>query len=317
MAPREKNITSEEKSLLLLKNDVIFKMVFGDEKNKSILRAFLTAILDLPPEEYDEISITDPHLRIESPDGKLGILDLFIKTKEGKQIDVEIQVTRTPFMKERITSYTGKMLAVQLKSGDEYKEIKKVIAIVILDYNLVSDSDYFHNKYVLHDPKTGSLFTDVMEIHTLELKKLPDLPEENRKIAEQIYWLSLIKAEREEEIEMLATKVPEIGDAYEVIKRLSQDEEVRLLYESREKAIRDEQARLYGARREGRREGHREGRREGERDKAIEVTRRTLEMGMSVAQAAKIAGLTISEAEEVKEKMTVAKNMLDAGSEVS
>jgi hypothetical protein len=40
----------EEKSLLFLKNDVIFKMVFGDEKNKAILKAFLMAVLDLPPD---------------------------------------------------------------------------------------------------------------------------------------------------------------------------------------------------------------------------------------------------------------------------
>jgi predicted transposase/invertase (TIGR01784 family) len=71
-------------------------------------------------------------LRVESPDGKLGILDLYIKTKEGKQIDVEIQVNRTPFMKERITGYTGKMLAVQLRAGEGYEEIKRVITIIVL-----------------------------------------------------------------------------------------------------------------------------------------------------------------------------------------
>ena len=155
-----KHDAPEEKSLLLLKNDIIFKKVFGDEKNKAVLTAFLMAVLDLPPEEYDEITITDPQLRVETPDEKLAILDLYIITKGGKRIDVEIQVARTPFMKERITGYTGKMLAVQLQPGEKYEKIKKVISIVILDYNLVTDSEHFHNKYVLYDPKTGSLFTD-------------------------------------------------------------------------------------------------------------------------------------------------------------
>ena len=343
MPPSRKiNKTSEKKPLLLLKNDVIFKMVFGDEKNKSILRAFLMAVLDLPPEEYDEITISDPHLRAESPDGKLSILDLYIKTKEGKQIDVEIQVARTPFIKERITGYTGKMLAAQLNAGDEYKEIKKVIAIVILDYNLVSDSEHFHNQYVLYDPQTGSLFTDVMEIHTLELKKLPGLSEEDKKEydkkkKQQIYWLRLIKAEQEEEIEMLATKVPEIGEAYEVMKRLSLDEEMRLLYESREKAIRDEQARLYGARQEGIEIGQERGikigieigqergieigqergieiGREENRREAIEVARNLFKMGFSVERVTQVTGkLTVTELEELQRQTALSEKPKPTG----
>ena len=305
-------------SLLLLKNDVIFKKVFGDEKNKDILKAFLTAMLDLPPEEYDEIMISDPHLRVEAPGEKLGILDLYIKTKDGKQIDVEIQVARTPFMKERITGYTGKMLAVQLRAGEEYAKIKKVITIVILDYSLVSDSEHFHNKYRLYDSETGSLFTDVMEIHTLELKKVPPSsapPEDDKKTERQIYWLRLIKAEREEEIEMLATKIPEIGEAYKVMKRLSQDEEMRLLYDSREKAIRDEQARLYGAREEGieiglemgrevgLEEGLEIGREEAKRE-AVEVARNLLKMGFGAEQVMLVTTkLTISEVEELQTEL--------------
>jgi hypothetical protein len=47
-----------ENRLLPLKSDVIFRMVFGDSRNKSILRDFLTAVLNLPAEEYDEIDIS-------------------------------------------------------------------------------------------------------------------------------------------------------------------------------------------------------------------------------------------------------------------
>jgi len=87
----------EEKPLLFLKNDVIFKKVFGDEKNKAVLKAFLIAVLDLPPEEYDEITISDPQLRVDSPDEKLGILDVYIKTREGKQIDTSANGSRINF----------------------------------------------------------------------------------------------------------------------------------------------------------------------------------------------------------------------------
>jgi predicted transposase/invertase (TIGR01784 family) len=314
---------AEKRDLLSLKNDVIFKMVFGDVRNKKILRALLAAMLDLPEEEYEEIEIADPHLRIDSPHEKLNILDVHIRTKKGKLIDVEIQVSRTPFMKERVTGYTGKMLSVQLSTGEDYTEMKKVISVVILDYDLIEDSESFHNKYLLYDAKTKSLFTDILEIHTFELKKLPQtaeaLPEEDEKAKRRHLWMSLIKAQGEEEVKMLATKSPEIGEAYEVLKKLSGDEEVRFLYESREKAIRDEQARLYGARKEGIKEGKLEGIKEGikkgklagikagikkgERNKALETARKLLEMGLSAAQVAQGTTLTIEEVQSLRNEI--------------
>ena len=98
------------------------------------------------------------------------------------------------------------------------------------------------------------------------------------------------------------------------MKRLSQDEEVRLLYDSREKAIRDEQARLYGAREEGIEigieigieEGREEGRKEG-RDDMIEVARNLFKMGFSVEQVSQATTkLTVSEVEELHRQMIMA-----------
>ena len=109
---------------------------------------------------------------------------------------------------------------------------------------------------------------------------------------------------------MLAAKVPEIGEAYKVMKRLSLDEEVRLLYDSREKAIRDEQARLYGAREEGIEIGIEigigEGRKEGH-DDMIEVARNLFKMGFSVEQVSQATTkLTVSEVEELQRQMAPA-----------
>lgn len=69
--------------------------------------------------------------------------------------------------------YSSKMVTEQLKRGHGYKDIKKVISIIILDKNLINDSKEYHNKYILVDKKTGSQFTDLLEINILELNKLP------------------------------------------------------------------------------------------------------------------------------------------------
>jgi predicted transposase/invertase (TIGR01784 family) len=311
----------ERKDLLPLRNDIIFKMTFGDARNTRILRAFLLAVLDLPEEEYDEIEVIDPQLRINSPDEKLGILDVHIKTKSGQHIDVEVQIARTPFIQERIVTYTAKMLTAQLSVGERYTEMKKVISILILDYDLIRDTKYFHNKYLLCDAETKSLLTNIIEIHTLELQKLPEEGgSADEKIARQILWLRLIKARGEEEIKVLAAQSPEINEAYGVLKKLSESEAVRLLYESREKAIWDEQARLYGATKEGfekglekgiekglekgiekgLEEGLEKGREEGKRQSALATASRLLAMNLDAESIALATGLTAEEIQSLQ-----------------
>jgi predicted transposase/invertase (TIGR01784 family) len=281
-------------------------MVFGDERNKHILKAFLLAVLDLPEEEYNVLEILNSSLRIHRPDEtneKLGVLDVHIRTKAGRHIDVEVQVARTPFFKERITGYAGKMLGVQLFAGNEYIEMKKVVTIVILDYNLIKDSDSFHNKYMLYDAETKSLFTDIPEIHTLEMRKFPKEDLEgmagmDEKTRQQLLWLKFIRPEDEEEIKALASKMPELQETYSVLKKLSENEEVRLLYASREKAIYDEQARLYGARKEGEAIGESRGeargvtigQARGERKRAFETARNLLEMNLASIRLRELPG---------------------------
>ena len=46
-----------EMKILLPKVDVIFKLLFGDNRNKEILIDFLQSVLNLPDEEYEEITI--------------------------------------------------------------------------------------------------------------------------------------------------------------------------------------------------------------------------------------------------------------------
>ena len=43
--------TADGREILPVKNDFLFKLIFGDERNKHILKAFLRAALDLPDTE--------------------------------------------------------------------------------------------------------------------------------------------------------------------------------------------------------------------------------------------------------------------------
>ncbi|MDR1586748.1 MAG: Rpn family recombination-promoting nuclease/putative transposase, partial [Treponema sp.] len=87
-------------TLMLPKVDVAFKLLFGDERSKNILADFLKAALpELAGEEFEELTIVDPHLKREFSGDKLEILDVKLRTARGKSIDIDIQVSDLPEMR--------------------------------------------------------------------------------------------------------------------------------------------------------------------------------------------------------------------------
>ena len=236
--------------ILSPKTDIVFKMLFGDPRNKNILTDFLKSVLDLPDGEYSDITIVDPHLKREYPDDKLGILDVKLTTASGYSLDVEIQVIAIPEMRSRITYYLANMITEQLGSGGSYINLKRAICIVIADYPLITESERYHTVFQMIEKNEHFPFNDLLEINVLDLTKIPK--DEN---SDLVNWLRFLKAEREEEFEMAAENNAVINEAYAKLKVLSDSEANRMLYESRLKAQRDEKSRIDGALAEGRMEG--------------------------------------------------------------
>ena len=122
------------------------------------------------------------------------------------------------------------------------------------------DDEEYYSCFHFWSDEGRKLYSDKVEIHTLELPKLAkhDYPE-----TELLKWLQFINAETEEEFEMVAEKSEYIKKAYEDLNRISADEEKRLEYEERERAIRDHQYFSTVYKNTGLKEGRREGRQEG------------------------------------------------------
>lgn len=288
-------------------NDFVFKRLFGDQRSVDILTDFLQAVLDLPPEEYERIVIADPHLKPEDDDDKLGILDVKIHTASGKVINVEIQVEPYRAMRERILFYAARLLHEQIGAGEGYGSIKKVVHIVITDWLLVEENGEYHNKYLLNDAATGSCFTDLLEIHTLELPKLA----KDAARTPLVDWLRFLKAATQEELDMVAKDNPRIAKAVAVLKEYSADEKLRWRAEMREKARRDMYARMEylveeshnkGIRQglekgleAGRVEGRVEGLAEGMREAMLSVARNALRNHMPPEKIAELTGLSPDE----------------------
>ncbi|GHT95312.1 hypothetical protein AGMMS49545_18060 [Betaproteobacteria bacterium] len=263
------------KPVLSPRNDLVFKLLFGDEKDTSILTAFLKSVLDLPAEDYHEVMIVDPHLKGEAPDDKQGILDVKVKTPTGKIIDIEIQIVEQPQMRERVVFYLARMVTEQIGKGEDYRNIKRSINILITDYVQIAENRSYHNCYRLYDQKTGSEFTDLLEVNTLELPKLPQ-EEDGTALWD---WLEFLNARKEEELMKLAEKSPQLEKAVSRLVALSDDEQTRLRAESREKLQRDIRAREYAAAEKGREE------------ERHAIARNLLNLGLSVDEIVRATGL--------------------------
>jgi len=230
--------------LLSPKVDIIFKLLFGDERSIEILIDFLKAVLNLPSDEFEEVTIVDPHLLREYDGDKLGILDVKVTTRTKKIIDIEIQVKIKPNFIERVVYYQSKMITEQVGAGKKFSNIQRVINIIITDENIIGDykggEGKYHHRILPCDVDTGYQFTDIKEINVLELKKLPKADDGSNLWA----WMKFLSAESKEELDMLVAERPQmkIGKAVARLEELSQDERARMLFESRQMLAWDIQA---------------------------------------------------------------------------
>ena len=271
------------KDILPPKNDVVFKLLFGDQRNGDLLSDFLKAVIHLPEDDYSEITVVDPHLIRKHPDKKLGILDLKIRTKSGKIVHVEIQLLDFPQIRERIVFYDAGLITDQIDAGEEYGSIKRVITILITDYVLLPEGSSYHNRFTLYDPESTMEFTDLIEIHTLELPKLPETADNYL-----WHWLRFLRAESKEDLDMVAQASPKLQKTVVKLLELSEDEEARMIYEAEVKAARDERARMRGAFEKGMLQGKTEGRVESK----LEIAQKLLKKKMPIEDILEITGLS-------------------------
>jgi predicted transposase/invertase (TIGR01784 family) len=276
-------------SILPPTDDWIFKLLFGDERNKDMLIALLRSFLELPEEEY-EIIFLDTHLKPETEGDKLGILDIKVKTKTGKIIDIEIQVNPVMNIGKRLSFYKSKLIVEQIGKSELYKVIQKVICICILNYELFPGIEEYLNSFRFYNPRNGLLFEDIPEeVYTLEL---PKVPTENDGTA--VWgWLQFLRSKEKEEFEMVAERNPEIRKAVDTLYELSADEKVRAEYEMRQKAWRDRMSAIDDALQDGLLKGRVEGEKKGIEKGMKNAAQNALMQGLPLNVIQTITGLDI------------------------
>ena len=261
-AEHSKKINDE--FIMLPTVDFCFKELMN---NENIRKGMIAAILNVHPREIEKADLMPTILRKEYEDDKYGILDVRVKLTDGTQIDFEMQMVYFEYWANRTLFYLGKMYTDQIKEGEGYENLKKCIQVSIFDHVYFNEDDRCYRRITFRDDKMNQEYTDLMEIHILEL---PKLPAEQQDETSLVQWMRFLGGKSREDFEKMAEKNPEIKEAYDMLDKMSADERKRLEYEERQKLIRDKMWIINGMKRqcekamqEGREKGMQEGREKG------------------------------------------------------
>ena len=221
-------------------NDFIFKKLFGEKGNEDILEAFINAVLSRTnkgPITGVEI-IENKELTKELIGDKTGIIDVRAKTLNGEQIDIEVQLTNQGNMDKRTLFYWGKLYLENIKKGEDYKELEKVITINILDFEFLDTINYQSSFHLWEDIDKEYMLTDLIEIHFLELPKFIKKESKNFKENPIERWLAFLEEDTSETmLKELMSMEPAIKKAEDKLEYLSSDEETMNIYWERERSL--------------------------------------------------------------------------------
>ncbi len=285
--------------------DIVFKYIFGRNETKNLLKSFINAVLaDVDMETVTEIEILNPFNLKEFQNDKFSFLDIKAEAASGEIYNIEVQLSGFEEYKFRTLYYWAKLYTGQLGESENYAELKPVICINILDFNLIKELDSFHTCFLPYEYQNRDiLLTGHFQVHFLEILKFKDnILGINQDLKFWFKYLTLEGQNQEEKMKGILDEKEEFKKAHEEYKKFTADKKMRDLYEARLKFKRDNEAILreakIKAREEGLKEGLKEGIEKGIKESKIATAKNMKKEGFEASIICKITGLN---QEQIKE----------------
>ena len=204
-------------------------------RNPVIRKYFISVVLNIPVEMIRSTRLLNTYLWRKYRYQKQGILDVLVELNDDTKINIELQVKAVRNWDKRQLFYLGKMLTEEISFGRSYDVMKRCVAISILDFNLTEDKQY-HKTYLLRDEE-GRLFSNLLELHVIELNKV--LMGQN--IDE---WIRFFNVKTEGDLDMLRMQTNNAGiiEAIKEVEHMSLNRWAKAQYEEHMKRVMDRKA---------------------------------------------------------------------------
>jgi predicted transposase/invertase (TIGR01784 family) len=242
------------------KLDIVFWMLFGEERNRALLISLINAVLQ-PPVPIEAVEVLSSEPERSTIGDKAIALDVRVRLVGGEQIDIEMQSQRRRALPQRVLYYWARLYAGQLSRGEGYDALRRCAAVLFANFSMLA-GPRFHSTFAVRERHDGEVLTDQLEVHVLELPKLAQEAFRNDEPSLAL-WGKFLAATTDAELETLAMTDPMLKEAKQALEGLSADPRARFRAEQRETALRAYQFEMGAAWHEGKAEGRTEGKAEG------------------------------------------------------
>ena len=290
----------------LIRFDWAMKRLLRSKANFGILEGFLSELLN---EDIKIENILESETNKDYKEDKLTRVDLLVKNKKGELIIIEIQNNREHDYLLRILFGTSKLLIENMNVGMKYSEIKKVISVNIVYFDLGHGEDYIYHgttsfiglykkdilklsqeQQLLY--KTENISKIYPEYYIIKVNQFNDVAKNT--LDEWIYFLK--KEEIKDEF-----KAKGLQQAKQELNILKLSENDRKDYEHFIDQVRYEESLIISNYRvgelKGKAEGKAEGKEEGKREHNIEIAKKCKLKGMTIEEIIELTGLSKQEIE--------------------
>jgi len=226
------------------KIDLVFKKLFGNEKNINILKSLLNSILP-QNEQVATLELKNPYNPSDYASGKLSYLDIKAQDENKKWYDIEMQIAPQDFFGLRLLFYWAKVFASQIQRGGTYTDLHKTIVISIIDFNYFIDEtgkERYHRNIGLTDLETNEKYeqTDGLSLHFIELQKFKTELKYVKTTLDR--WLTFLNNAHKYSKDTLPEQLAndnEIKTAMQELEVMNFDEKEQEYYEAQEKFLLD------------------------------------------------------------------------------
>ena len=289
-------------------NDYCFKRLFGHKGNEEITQGLIEAILGY---KCDVVDIKSDEVTEQDLVGdKVGVLDVFVKQKDGTRINLEMQMVSYETIIKRVLFYWAKKYIESIKSGETYESLEPTKVILITNFEikeLNTFKDTVSSFKIIEEIEKKVILTEDLEIVIIELPKIKKL---GTKRQEAKNWIEFIKNPYSLGGDVLG-KNKTLNKAKKEYDKIVADEHERTLIRLREKYMLDyntlKEESLKRGVREGLEQGMKEGLEQGIKEGLETGKKQGLEQGIK-------EGL---EAGKEQELIKIVQNMLKEGLDIS
>lgn len=288
MKLKERKYQKFRKGEYSIRDDDVFKIVFGSNERSQYLKALLESLLH---EKITNIVIrNDVALDKLHADNKLMRLDILAEINENEKVNIEFQNKNEYNVMERSEVYASGIYYNSLKVGNKYIEATKTIVIWILGFNLFDDGNYHEIARTKRDYNNEEVSKNII-YHYFQLPKFLEQVKEIKTPEEQ--WLAYLSGslnnKEKEELFKMNRSIEEINEIVDIV--LS-DKDVQDELNNRILAKNLEDLKKRKAYEDGEQAGKKEGREEGREETLKENAKKMKEEGIDIKVICKITGLT-------------------------